>query len=187
MKFQQRWTDSCVWDVTAKKCFNGNLRQGVTKMVATKFSTSIRTVQRIWNRSNKGEGTSETVCSRKPRNCGRKRVEINLNQMRDIPLRNRTTLESLACVMNVKKSTLIRHLYWGEIKRHSNAKKPHLKDENKITWLRFCLSMLDRIPHDPVFMDMFNTVHIDEKWFYMTKKIGELLFASGWSNSITHL
>lgn len=82
-------------------------------MVATKFSTSIRTVQRIWNRSNQGEGTSETVCSRKPRNCGRKRVEINLNQMRDIPLRNRTTLESLACVMNVKKSTLIRRLHSG--------------------------------------------------------------------------
>lgn len=27
------------------------------------------------------------------------------------------------------------------------------------------------IPHDPIFKDMYNIIHIDEKWFYMTKKI----------------
>ncbi|KAL8161561.1 hypothetical protein V2J09_013050 [Rumex salicifolius] len=33
--------------------------------------------------------------------------------------------------------------------------------------------MLDRssLPHDPKFVDMYNIVHIDEKWFYITKKL----------------
>lgn len=28
----------------------------------------------------------------------------------------------------------------------------------------------DSIPHDPTFKGMYNIIHIDEKWFYMTKK-----------------
>jgi hypothetical protein len=30
--------------------------------------------------------------------------------------------------------------------------------------------MLEGIPHDPVFKSMQNIIHIDEKWFYMSKK-----------------
>lgn len=26
------------------------------------------------------------------------------------------------------------------------------------------------IPHNPTFVAMYNIIHIDEKWFYMTKK-----------------
>ena len=26
------------------------------------------------------------------------------------------------------------------------------------------------LPHEPKFIDMYNIVHIDEKWFYITKK-----------------
>lgn len=47
-----------------------------------------------------------------------------------------------------------------------------MKEENKTTRLKFCLSMMESatIPHDPTFKAMYNIVHIDEKWFYMTKK-----------------
>ncbi|OIT38690.1 hypothetical protein A4A49_31554 [Nicotiana attenuata] len=86
-----------MYEMLLHKNFNGLLRHGVTKKVATKFSTSTKTVQRIWNLSNRGKGTSETACSKKPRNCGRKRVEINLNQIRDVPLRksNNSRISSL--------------------------------------------------------------------------------------------
>ncbi|CAI8602743.1 unnamed protein product [Vicia faba] len=30
--------------------------------------------------------------------------------------------------------------------------------------------MLEGTPHDPMFKSMHNIIHIDEKWFYMTKK-----------------
>jgi len=39
--------------------------------------------------------------------------------------------------------------------------------------LQFCISMLDQITlgdAEPKFIDMQNIVHMDEKWFYMTKK-----------------
>lgn len=28
----------------------------------------------------------------------------------------------------------------------------------------------DSLPHEPKFIDMYNIIHIDEKWFYLTKK-----------------
>jgi hypothetical protein len=60
----------------------------------------------------------------------------------------------------------------GCIKRHTSAIKPYLTEANKIERLKFCLSMLDSstMPHDPTYKTMHNIVHIDEKWFYMTKK-----------------
>ncbi|KAM3395031.1 hypothetical protein P3S68_004035 [Capsicum galapagoense] len=69
-------------------------------------------------------------------------------------------------------TTFFRRLKEKKIRRHSSAIKPLLSEANKRTRLQFCLSMVDpeSIPHDPFFLDMYNTVHIDEKWFYMTRK-----------------
>ncbi|KAM3219342.1 hypothetical protein P3L10_023873 [Capsicum annuum] len=94
------------------------------------------------------------------------------NRFCAIPLQNRTTLRSSSSSMNMSTTTLLRRLKSEHVRRHSNATKPYLKEENKISRLQFCMSMLDRgsISHDPIFINMFNIVHIDEKWFYMTKK-----------------
>lgn len=48
-----------------------------------------------------------------------------------------------------------------------------LKPENKIKRLKFCISMLDETTlgdANPSFIDMQQIVHIDEKWFDLTKK-----------------
>lgn len=59
-----------------------------------------------------------------------------------------------------------------DIRRHSNFIKYFLKEDNTRQQLQFCLSMLESgsIPHDPIFKGMYNIVHIDEKWLYMTKE-----------------
>lgn len=69
-------------------------------------------------------------------------------------------------------STLHRRVKEGTIRRHTNAIKPSLNDDNMKHRLRFCFSMLeiDTLDHEPKFVNMYNIVHIDEKWFYMTKK-----------------
>ena len=74
--------------------------------------------------------------------------------------------------MNTNKATLFRLLKLGAIRRHSNSIKPFLKEENKRSRLHFCILLLDErsIPHDAIFVGMYNITHIDEKWFYMTKK-----------------
>ncbi|XP_058745183.1 uncharacterized protein LOC131617899 [Vicia villosa] len=47
-----------------------------------------------------------------------------------------------------------------------------MRDNNMKEQLKFWFSMLEEssIPHDPKFKSMHNVVHIDEKWFYISKK-----------------
>ncbi|KAL7158342.1 hypothetical protein ABFS83_02G136600 [Erythranthe nasuta] len=159
-----------IYNILLQKSINGKLKRGVTKMVALQFSVSLRTVQRIWKQSDKGRNND--VSHRRVSNCGQKRIQIDCDQIRGVPLHRRTTLESLARYLNTSKSTLFRRLKSGDIRRHSNAIKPYLKEENKRSRLQFCLSMLegDYTQHDPLFSGMYNIIHIDEKWFNLTKK-----------------
>lgn len=157
-----------------QRSVDGKLKRDTTKIVASIFGVSIRTIQRIWKQSknNSNNGVID-VSHRRTKNCGRKRVQLDFQRIQEIPLSRRTTLDSLSCALNVGKTTLFRNLKLGNIRRHSNAIKPFLKEENKRTRLQFCISMLERntLAHDPTFVDMYNVVHIDEKWFYMTKKL----------------
>jgi hypothetical protein len=74
---------------------------------------------------------------------------------------------SLSAALGVSKSTVQRALAAGEIKRHSSAVKPWLTDRNKLQRLDFCLSFVDSTTYS---FDSFDgTVHIDEKWFYLTR------------------
>lgn len=97
---------------------------------------------------------------------------MDLSQVATIPLRKRTTIRSLARELNVSRSTLHRAFKEGKIRRHSNTLKPYLRDENKKSRLRYCVSMLDSasVQDHPTFIDMRCIVHIDEKWFYTTTK-----------------
>jgi hypothetical protein len=45
---------------------------------------------------------------------------------------------------------------------------PRITDENKKARVKYALSTLDPDSVDPKFQGMYNTVHIDEKWFYKT-------------------
>ncbi|KAL7598103.1 hypothetical protein Lser_V15G26393 [Lactuca serriola] len=103
---------------------------------------------------------------------GRKRIQINLNQVSEIPLRRRSNIRSLAKSLNVSKSTMHRQIKEGVLRPHTNAIKPTLTHENKRARLEFCLSKItlsSLFSPLPTFYDMFNVVHIDEKWFYMSK------------------
>ncbi|XP_026438869.1 uncharacterized protein LOC113337402 [Papaver somniferum] len=71
--------------------------------------------------------------------------------------------------MGMSKSTVHRRVKEGSIKAHSNAMKPGLKLSTKISRLKHCLSMVDEILSPAKFHDMYNRIHIDEKWFYMSK------------------
>ncbi|XP_050875083.1 uncharacterized protein LOC127078694 [Lathyrus oleraceus] len=111
------------------------------------------------------------ACHKKTKKCGRKRVEIDFEKIRDISLPKRSTFLSLAKALGIRsKSILKKYVSEGVLRKHSSTLKPHVKDDNMKQRLRFCLSMLEEtsIPHDPIFKSMYNIVHIDEKWFYMS-------------------
>ncbi|KAL7157635.1 hypothetical protein ABFS83_02G090600 [Erythranthe nasuta] len=151
-----------IYNMLQQKSDNGRLGKNVTRMVASEFSISMCTIQRIWKQTKYGHAHAN-LYHRKTKNCGRKRVQIPFERIREIPLHRRTTIRSLACSLGTKKSTLFRRFKSGEIRRHSNAIKPFSRRKTKN----------DSIPYDPVFIGMYNIVHVDEKWFYMTKKSGK--------------
>ena len=102
------------------------------------------------------------------KNCGRKKVAIDMSRIATIPLDKRTTLRALAHELGVTRSTLHRWFTQGKLRRHSNTLKPYLRDDNKKARLQYCVSMIDGGTLQ--FIDMKNIIHIDEKWFNTTKK-----------------
>lgn len=78
----------------------------------------------------------------------------------------------MARALGVKRSSLHRWFKKGLLRRHSSSLKPLLKDANKHERLRFCVSMLEQssLPNDPKFIEMRNIIHLDEKWYYLTRK-----------------
>ncbi|XP_074314285.1 uncharacterized protein LOC141649494 [Silene latifolia] len=158
-----------VYQAVLEKSHGGKLKKKMTTEVSNIFSVPIRTVQRIWKlgRSNGGD-----VKSKKKKRCGHPKLQVDISRLMEIPLRKRTTLLSLSEALGVSHTVLYRLIKEGLIRRHSSTLKPYLKDDQKRARLQFCLSMLDQtsMPNEPKFVGMYNVVHIDEKWFYLTKK-----------------
>lgn len=88
-----------------------------------------------------------------------------------IPLKKRGNIRSLAKALNVSHATIQRFVKKGKKKRHSNAMNPTLTATNKIMRLRWCLGHVipGTINIISRFKDMFKMVHVDEKWFFMSK------------------
>ncbi|PUZ60933.1 hypothetical protein GQ55_4G219400 [Panicum hallii var. hallii] len=132
----------------------GTLHNGVSSKIAQEMGVHQRTVQRIWQDGQ--EGGVNNVVSKKMKNCGRKRIVIIPEVIQGVPLR-------------VSKSTVHARLKEKQIKRHSNSVRSYLTPANKKARVEFTISMLDRRrPHLSTSIDMYNIVHMDEKWFYRT-------------------
>ncbi|XP_026383686.1 uncharacterized protein LOC113279201 [Papaver somniferum] len=152
---------------------NGRVKRGSIPRVAGIFKMSVSTVSRIWNRSKENHNSNmpADVSSRKPTRVGRKRVEIDRDRVLAVPLNRRTCIRTLAAEIEMSTTTLHRRIKEGKVKPHTSAVRPALNDDGKIKRLNYCIDMLDTSTFNskPMFKDMFDYVHIDEKWFNMTK------------------
>ncbi|KAF8775990.1 hypothetical protein HU200_003999 [Digitaria exilis] len=80
------------------------LRRGVSKAVSEKIDVPLKVGQSI---SKNGQtGGINGVVNKFSRNYGRKRIEIDLEAIKSIPLRQRSTFQDLANALGVKKTTL---------------------------------------------------------------------------------
>ncbi|XP_057779553.1 uncharacterized protein LOC130998136 [Salvia miltiorrhiza] len=88
-----------------------------------------------------------------------------------LELHKRGTIRRLATGINCSKSTVGRCISRGLIRAHSSAIQPDLTAPSKLLRLKFSLEQIeyDRICMALKFKPMHNVVHIDEKWFYITK------------------
>lgn len=152
---------------------NGTLQRKSTTIIAAKYNVHVRTIQRVWQRAKNctAEGIPVNVNSLIPKNCGRKKIQVDLTRVVDIPLNRRGTIRSLANALSVNKSSLHRLFKEGLLRRHSNSLRLYLKEENKLKRLQFALSMLDpsTLANNPKFIEMKNIIHSDEKWFNGTQ------------------
>ncbi|XP_042016761.1 uncharacterized protein LOC121764771 [Salvia splendens] len=83
----------------------------------------------------------------------------------------RSTIRKVASKMEVSKTTIGRFLKSNQLKPHTSAIKPTLTETNKIERMKWCLSHIQTTLAEGklLYHSMHNIVHIDEKWFYMTK------------------
>ena len=148
----------------------GTLSNGVSEEVSALTGVPKRTLQSWWKKC-KEVGGIHGLENKRAKNCGRKRIAFDPEVIKQVDLRKRTTLRDLANELHMAKTTLWRRLKEGMLRRHTNAIKSTLTDDNKVARVRFCLSMLDEdtVPEDPKFKEMYNLIHIDEKWFYRSR------------------
>ncbi|KAH9079770.1 hypothetical protein Ae201684P_010209 [Aphanomyces euteiches] len=91
--------------------------------------------------------------------------------IKSAPLEDRQTLRTTAASSGVPKTTLVRHMKTiGNLRGRTSRVKPLLTLQNQAWRLRHALNLLQPQSHGGhVFTNMHDRVHIDEKWFYVTK------------------
>ena len=151
------------------------MRSGSFAMVAECFGVARSTVYRLWNRVVRtrahGHIISPEFQSHK-KNCGRPPIypsEFVCEGIKNIPLRKRRTQRKLAASLGVSKTTVQCWIVDSTIQVHCNSLKPVLTEENKVAQLIMALESRD--PNDPSkFLDMMDRVHVDEKWFFLSRQ-----------------
>ena len=85
--------------------------------------------------------------------------------VRLIPLRERKTVRDLAARLSISKTTVSDMVKTDCFRRHSSSLKPLLTEQNKYERVLYAMSKVD----GETYKDMEDEIHIDEKWFYLTR------------------
>ncbi|XP_057790781.1 uncharacterized protein LOC131007886 [Salvia miltiorrhiza] len=162
---------------------NGKPRYGAMKEAASLFNTSQRTITRLWAAAKKQKENGQEIylANAKPGATRKKRIQVDIELIQSLDLQKRSTIRRLAVGINQSKSTVWRWVNKGLIRAHSSAIKPDLTAPNKLLRLRFSLEALefDHIMSAVKFKTMDNTIHVDEKWFYITKASNRFYLTPG--------
>ena len=163
--------------------FFGPLPHGAVAQVAKKFNVTRATASRIWNSATlsreSGRVVVHEIASKKKGFCGRKKKwdeEAVKEAVAEVPLKLRKTWRSLSAQLSIPSATLFK-MKQTVLVRHSNSLKPTLKDHHLISRIEYCLSMRDSC--GLLYRDMLDTIHVDEKWFFMTSENECYILAEG--------
>ena len=154
---------------------NGVLPKGAKTEVAKEFDKSVRTVDRIWSKKLDADkkGTVPDFNDKRKGISGRKfkwDVTLLYQKMKRLHLEDRGTLRRLAYCLKIPVSTLKDYKKKGLILKHVVNAKPQLTPFNKLQRLIFAKSfVLPSTRGQSRFNLMMDTIHLDEKWFYMAK------------------
>ena len=91
---------------------NGKLGKKDITIVAAQFGIHIRSVQRLWKRGKTqlAHNTPVVVASTKKGRSGRKEVPPDLELLRNVPLKQRMTIEDVSSKLGISKSRIQRYM-----------------------------------------------------------------------------
>ncbi|KAK9755957.1 hypothetical protein RND81_01G062500 [Saponaria officinalis] len=151
----------------------GKPKHGQIKELAQKFQVSIKTITEWWTKAKtqRTQGIPLDVNSRMPGKKGRSKITCPVEFIKTIALQDRATIYGLAFQVKQSRSIVYRWIRKGLLKSHTSAISPELTADNKFLRIHFVLGKiyLDTLLRKLKFKDMSPCVHVDEKWFYMTK------------------
>jgi hypothetical protein len=153
---------------------DGIFPHGAMKKICAKLNVARSTLWRLWKRchASRAAGRVLTVdcVSRKKLLCGAK-AKYNeddvLVALKLIPKSKRKVLRSTASNLGVSLTTVFKMKQNEAIRPHVSSLKPHLTEQHKVSRLMQCLDEVDESTMQ--FKGMFDRVHVDEKWFFLTK------------------
>ena len=166
---------------------DGKFARGTLTAVALEFHVCVKTIRRVWTRAvaNFEDPEVRQFCSSPlKRNCGRPK-KWNHDDIREavklVPLFQRKSIRNLAAALGIPKSTL--HLMKCDkddpvIIPCTSALKPALTNHHKVLRACYCISKID--PVTRLYTDFYEAVHVDEKWFFITKKQGLAFIYCTW-------
>ncbi|KAG2778908.1 hypothetical protein PC116_g5185 [Phytophthora cactorum] len=144
-------------------------RRGAIKEVAAKFRVDRRTISRVWKKAKVEEARSGQLHADYSGNArGRPMLDLSekLEKLRITPFDQRSTLCAASSACGVARATLQRRVKGGQVVAHVSNVKPLLTDENKAARLAWCILHVQ--PNSLLFNNMYDTIHVDEKLFYLT-------------------
>ncbi|XP_042006025.1 uncharacterized protein LOC121754786 [Salvia splendens] len=151
----------------------GVLPRGSFTEAAKRFGIHKRTSLRIWKVSKQQMDRGEPVIMRSRASGYQHKDKLMLDEekFRNLSMLERSTIRKVASKMEVSKSTIGRFIKSRQLKPHTSAIKPTLTEANKLARMKWCLSHIQLTLEEGklLYHSMHNIVHIDEKWFYMTK------------------
>nr|AAL34940.1 Unknown protein [Oryza sativa]AAP51884.1 transposon protein, putative, Mariner sub-class [Oryza sativa Japonica Group] len=94
-----------VYQALLARSKNGKLGKKDTRVVADQFGLHIRAVQRLWKRGKipLANFIPVDLGSRKKGRVGRKAIPVDLEQLRNIPIKDRMTIEDVCSKLNMSK------------------------------------------------------------------------------------
>ena len=108
--------------------------------------------------------------------------------LKEIPRRRRKTYHSTAKAMGVSLNTVQQMLLQKDVCRvHTSSLKPTLTEENKMSRMELALSFIDKNNNTSKFEDMEDLLHIDKKWFYLTKDGQHFIIAADEEEPYRHV